>query len=202
MEGVVECTSVPDFVIYDLARQQPIQVLQNPSLSVLQPLPGLDASLAYPPYDQSIGWSPSGRYLAYLSENSSSTAYPAMQIVDVTTPRDLNTASTTDYAVDNFRGFYWSPDETRLAAWLRTDELETTYEVARLGIFDLQDGTFHLEDRMLNLPLEENRVDSAWSPDSNQFAFLDANYQLLLVNINDGMTSMFDTNVSSIVAWS
>ncbi len=200
MEGNIGCTSVPEFVVYDLSNQQSIVVLDNPSLSILVPPSGIAPGLTAPPYDNSISWSPSGLYLAFLSQGNINSSTPSVRIYDTVTRVYLDTSASSNYLIDNLSGFSWSPDETNLVFWLDDGYSASARHLVRPVVFNLQNTSFSLAAQIFTMPAM-HFIPVLWSPNNQRFIFVDSDKFLRYITASTGSSSVVDTDIQDIIAW-
>src|SRR5690606_38014373 len=100
-----------------------------------------------------------------------------------------------------------SPGANRVAVWAtrRVGEPQTQDQnlpdLRHLVFLDLTQGEYVLADT----PYEVKGISSLkgyWSPDNQHYVFQDNNNDLLYVNASTGISSVLDTNLIGIIAWS
>lgn len=201
----VDCTGISshfsstDWIIYDIKHQEAIGMLKNDmdcTPDFLYFLPGGLASFTW----DSTSWSPNGRYLAYLK----TSGFP-LQIYDTIAQQFLDT-SFVYVDIDKSPGLQWSPDASKVAFQVigRLDESragDDEHVLRELVIFEVGKpnlDAFQSADIPYNLDGSSN---GTWSPDSQSFAFIEANENLIYVEASTGKTSVLDQGVGRIVAW-
>ncbi|MBA3869415.1 MAG: hypothetical protein H0X30_09685 [Anaerolineae bacterium] len=190
----IYCRQYPDWVIYDTVAQLNKVHITDINGSSYQAY-GFFAAAA---------WSPNGRYLAYLQEHN----FP-LRIFDTKTNQYLDTSDgMASIPVDERKGLYWSPDGTKVAMWAvgRMAEPEPGDDertLRQLVFFDTTktDSTnYMLPDRVDNLATVTYQP-GAWSPDSQAFAYVNAENSLIYVTASSGVTSVLNNNVLFIITW-
>jgi len=201
----VDCTGISwrfpstDWIIYDIRQQEVIGMLKNDIESRPDFYYYGSGGQGWFTWD-STSWSPNGRYLAYLKMSG----FP-MQIYDTIAQQFLDT-SFVDVRIDKSPGLQWSPDSSKVAFQVigRLGEPragDDEHVLRQLVIFDVEKpnlDAFQSANTAYNLDGPSN---GTWSPDSQAFAFIEANESLIFVEASTGITSVLDQGVGRIVAW-
>lgn len=172
----IECDGEENGVVYRLADHRQIVDFQDATLFVTQG--GMREV-----YGQGVSWSPSGRYISYLSSYK-------VNIYDFLQKRYIQTQVELDSVRANP---IWSADERFLAFWsfgtiIRFD-LETQ-KVTSIG-----EAAY-----IMNLC----QCNWTFSPDNQSIAFIDDNHSLVVTDVSTGQMTVLDKDVGEsgwIIAW-
>jgi hypothetical protein len=181
------CASDEELVIYNLKTQEDIQALEdtNQGRFVVSEY----AQLAYS--FSGIGWSPSGRYLAYLT-TSDDRGTPPLRIYDTQDRRYLDFDFLALPGIDKFRGFVWTRDEQSLAFWVIDYDVEGE-RLAWANVGTRQIGISNTEYQL---------TQTNWTPgrDNRTIVFIDSELNLLEVNLDSDNATVVDTDVWDILS--
>lgn len=195
--GEVMCSTRIDWVVYDPVQQQST-VLETTTESLLtRPGWGLDGA----------SWSHDSRYLAYLTYYGyDQFAFP-LRVFDTQISQMVSLPGFVGVNVDQSLRIHWSPDDNKIALWARgrigepEPQDENLPNLRHLTFLDLTQNVYRTADR----PYEVGTGNSSmgyWSPDSQNYVFLDSHDNIIYVNSSTGVSSVLDTDVTSINAWS
>lgn len=201
IDGEESCDGPSEAVIYDVTQHLTIEVLSDP--------PQFEENYIGPfsnliPGKTRIGWSPSGRYLAYITGTRDYTLATDLQSVNV---YDMESHQYWEPLVLNYPnygttlyggpGIIWSPDEQKFAFWLippdENNNVQDSFSTDRvLVIFDREIGILDMIDEIYQLRF----CDLRWSPDSQTIAFISGNdSSLMLLDTKNKNTVILDKNV-------
>lgn len=200
------CASKSDFVIYDAIQQDVLHVLQQPNGDRIRGYVG-----TYPPPDRDPGsypaaaWSASGRYLAFQRYAVNPYDYFTLSVYDVTSGQYEN-IDWMNPELDKNRALEWSPQGNKLAFWTigRFGEYQNNdnYDTLRTPvIFDAETGQFTICDQPFDIDAEHAGKAFTWSPDGQTLVFVDANKNLIDMNVSSGITTILDSQVDSVILW-
>lgn len=181
-----ECVGPSEAAIYDLEL--------NELVTVLVDAPSLERNRRnglFSPTGNRFTWSPSGRFLAYKPYSD------ALNIFDVQLRQYWSpiTIEITSYSFGNLSSFQWSPDESRLALWLYSENGQDYIG----GMFD--SNTEDLKFMNESYPSVATYPSHwYWSPDNETIAFVSSG-NLFLWNVNTGDGVFVEDNVAQILAW-
>lgn len=208
--GDLSCSTSLDWVVYDADAQEVIYTLEKVSAYSLTDSLVTVGSLS------GAAWSSDGRYLAYLGVIAPGyqTGFP-LKIYDFETQQQLKT-NFVGADVDKAMGLHWSPDNRKVAVWATSRVGEEpqpgdeNYQSLRvLVIFDLDTLRYTVADR----PYDMWWNDGYWSPDSQRFAFVNRQGELIYLTlpsdsdsddgyqIRSGVTVVLDFGVEALLDW-
>jgi len=184
------CLGDSQIVIYDLRRQNIIEILEDANSLILgDSLDDLGQGVPNPP---AVFWSPSGRYVLYTPMSSLSG-----RIYDIETDRyyGLNLPSGL-LLTSLFGNLQWSGDETHVGFWA-SDFTEVSPTAMQFFV------SYTLTGEITSVINEQgyNVTQWRWSPDNHAIAFINRDSQLILLSLEDERESLIDENVYSIIAW-
>lgn len=181
---IEECDGPNETAIYDLRRQELVEILVDGPDLVRDRRNGHFSQRAH-----ELSWSPSGRYLAYQVFNPSGVNVFDVQSHQYWSPIAVDVDSYFFSAASNV---YWSPDEHKLAFTLHSEESDNYLGV----VFDTETSTL----KPTNVTLSASSGSLWWSPDSQTIAFISGG-TLFLWDINTGELTRLDDNVVNILGW-
>jgi Tol biopolymer transport system component len=91
-----------------------------------------------------FGWSPSGKYVAYIASEREDMMLGSLRLAEV---GDRNNPAVSDPGIRNAIAFFWAPEEDRLVYFVRVSpapepfELERGPPLLRAGFLDVQTNT-------------------------------------------------------------
>jgi hypothetical protein len=192
--SIDSCPISPNFVIYNVAQQQVIHILKDPSSVQIKG----DNQFFY----GTAAWSATGRYLAF--ERLAALNFPFdLAVYDLNTQQYVD-KSLGNVEIDSAKTMLWSPRGNKLAFWINGvvgREAEGDPATFRtLVFFDADTRQFIVTDQSNDVhPLVADI--GVWSPDGQAFAFIDVNSNLFLIDATTGSETMQDDHVTSIMIW-
>lgn len=226
--GGEHCTGEREAVLYDLDSYETLEVLADPPIFLRTTEDSWHEAI--PIGSTYIGWSPSGRYLAYYASPISQSS-PQIYVYDLLLREywepialDISKKGSVCHFFMGVNctepaGIVWSLDEQKFAFWsiapARGAEPFDDYDIRQLLIFNRESGAVHFVEPVLE-PLDS---DVTWSPDSRFLAFTaytdpdpDPNFDregenderglaLMVVDAETGDLMILDEGAISVQAW-
>jgi hypothetical protein len=194
------CRDATQFTIYDTDTQQPLHVLERPNPYAIRGRDVVGRPISY----GGVAWSATGRYLAYEPYSDSAYDFFNLAVYDLDSDRYLNT-DWVNATINTQKQMGWSPILNRLIFWVYGDIADLDAAVGEdahtLVVFDATTEQFSLVDGPVSLEWTTPQGLGQWSPNGEQYAFLDADSQLQVANIISGSLTTVDNNVLEIITW-
>lgn len=179
--GDLVCSSEEEVVVYDLKTQQVYEVLSDARQGHF--VVGEYELLAYS--FGGIDWSPSGRYLAYVTTNAD-TSIPPLRIYDTHDRRYIDLFFPRDLGMNRVKGFVWSQNEEALVFW----GMDHAALSERLVIAEVDTGQVRVSSTLYDL------AQAGWARGlGNTIVFVDSENNLVEYDLDTNRTIVLDTDV-------
>jgi WD40 repeat protein len=186
LTGDQVCSSQEEVVIYDLRTQHVEQVLADTQQGRFV----LDADERLAWSFGGISWSPSGRYLAYLTSPADANT-PPLRIYDVREERSIDLVFAEGLEMVKLRGFVWSQDEQYLAFWVN----DYVARSERLAVAEVETRQVRVSSTLVQ-PAPAN-----WGRGlGHTVVFVDRENRLIEYQLSTGTTTILDTDVWDILS--
>jgi len=194
------CSVLTEMMIYDAARQRVIETLSQPDRFLMS---GYDNITEHTVSPGNAVWSPDGRYLAYQYQPDSWVERFTLRMFDMATETYVDT-DWISAEIAEIHGLQWAPEGHRLAFWIKGRIGET--QPGDENRFLTTPVVFYpetLEFVWAETPIEHVQwgLASTWAPDGHGLVFVDYDTNLIYMDALTGETSILDTHVDRVVAW-